>query len=363
MKRIPLFAVALLTGCFQSVPVSTLPQTATEPEPVAESLVPRATLETTTCDAGETSYGETRTCTFPITNTGTAPLQLTLDRRSCSCGEVDVPTDPIPPGGKVVATIRWSPIPGNVGPYRLTAEVQTNDPDAPVLRLEVQGVIVPLVRVLPESWSFVDFRTFGPGQIVERELKLVSSKLETFDLKTVVSHPGLKWSASPLKPEPGEGGFRSGYAVKLTTSAELPAGYFRESVTFTITASDSRSWNISLPVYGEVENGVLQVLPREVVFRKPFVRESDSRKMQLQFIVPSADESVKVVGCEPSFLKCDEPKRLKPGMWELTVRLPADDPDAMKYQPDAFFEGKLLLEVTGSKTPVPVRIKWIGRNE
>jgi hypothetical protein len=64
-----------------------------------------------------------------------------LDRRSCSCGEVDVPAEEIPPGGEGTVTIRWSPIPGNVGPYRLTAEVQTNDPDTPLVRFEVQGKI------------------------------------------------------------------------------------------------------------------------------------------------------------------------------------------------------------------------------
>lgn len=349
----------LIAGCQPSPP----PPTPMEPDTAAEPGRPQVVLGNTTHDAGETSYGETRTCLFRVGNAGTAPLHLTLDRRSCSCGEVDVPSDEIAPGGTGTVTIRWSPIPGNVGPYRLTAEVQTNDPDTPLIRLEVQGQIVPLVRVLPESWSFIDFHTVTPGQVAERELKLVSGKLDAFDVKVSASHPGLKVSVSKLEPELGDGGFRSGHAVKLQTSAELPAGYFRETVTFALTAPDGKSWNVSMPVYGEVENGVIQVLPREIAFRKPSVREADSKKARVQFFVPSDDETIEVLRCEPSFLTCDKPKRLKAGSWELTIHVPADNADAAKYQPDGFFEGKILLNVSGSKEPVPVRVKWIGRNE
>jgi hypothetical protein len=69
------------------------------------------------------------------------------------------------------------------------------------------------------------------------------------------------------------------------------------------------------------------------------VREADSKKAHVQFIVPSDAETVRV-GSEPAFLKCDAPKRLKAGMWELTIHLPADNADAAKYQPDSFFEGR-----------------------
>lgn len=352
---------ALIAGCQTPTATPTVPAAPTEPAPVAGRA--QVALKETTHDAGETNYGETRTCPFRVGNSGTAPLRLTLDRRSCSCGEVDVPAEEIPPGGEGTVTIRWSPIPGNVGPYRLTAEVQTNDPETPLIRFEVQGKIVPLVRVLPESWSFIDFSTINPRQVAERELKLISDKLDAFEVKVSASHPGLKWTVSKLEPESGEGGFRAGHAVKLKTSAELPAGYFRETLTFAITTADGKNWNVSIPVYGEVENGVIQVRPREIAFRKPSVREADSKKAHVQFIVPSDDETVEVVKCEPAFLKCDAPKRLKAGLWELTIHLPADNADAAKYQPDSFFEGKILLKVSGSKEPVPVRVKWIGRNE
>ena len=62
--------------------------------------------------------------------------------------------------------------------------------------------------------------------------------------------------------------------------------------------------------------------------------------------------------CEPAFLRCDAPKQLKPGLWEFTVRLPADNADAAKHQPDGTFEGRILLRTSQSKNSVPVKVKW-----
>jgi hypothetical protein len=318
---------------------------------------PRLSIKETSLDVGKVDFGDKRNCVFRVRNTGGTPLQLTLVRRSCSCGEVDIPSHEFAPGGETAVTVSWSPQPGKTGPYLLAVELQTNDPDRPQLRLEVHGVVQPLVRLLPEDVSFIDFEKVRLGQPAERVVRLVSSALPAFDLEASTSDPRLKASVEKLPPEPGE--FRSGYAVRLQTSPELSSGYLRETLTLKVRAPDGTSREIVLPVYAEVENGVFQVTPQEIAFAKQSVTEADSVKVKVQFLVPSEKETLQVERCEPGFLVCEPPVRVKPGLWELTVNIKPGSAEAARYQPDRFFEGRLLLRTAASKVPVAVRVKWV----
>src|SRR5262245_48589559 len=323
-------------------------QTSTTSQPTTPSVngAPKLAVKDTVLNAGDVDYAVPRDFTFRVGNTGTAALHLRLLRRSCSCGDVDMPAQEIAPGNEGTIHLRWKPIPGKTGSYTLSVEIQTDDPQTPHLRLEVRGQINPLVRLVPEDWSMIDFGLVKPGQVASRELRLVSAKLATLDVEAQTSHPGLTASVSKLAAEAG-GDFKSGHTVVVRTSAGLPSGYFRESLTLKVRMPGEPAREIVLPVYGEVENGVFQVMPQEVEFRKPKVTDEDSKRVRVQFLVPSEAERLEVAGCEPSFLQWDPPTRLRPGLWEFAVRLPSGNAAAAAYQVDGFFEGRVLLRASG----------------
>src|SRR5690348_15271209 len=103
----------------------TTPQAEPEPPPPPRAVVRQAT----TLDAGEIDYVPRQDYTFPVANEGGAPLSLKLLRKSCTCADVEVPDEPLPPGGAGVVALHWSPLPGVNGPERLDVALQTNDPE------------------------------------------------------------------------------------------------------------------------------------------------------------------------------------------------------------------------------------------
>jgi hypothetical protein len=106
------------------------------------------------------------------------------------------------------------------------------------------------------------------------------------------------------------------------------------------------------------ENGAFSVIPTQIEFRKPRVTEADSKKVLIKFLTPSDQDSVEVVKLEPPFLTATKPVKGAAGEWRFEVQLPKDNPEAAKFQPDGFMEGRILLKVSGTPSDVPVRIKW-----
>ncbi len=355
-KPVLLLAALLLTGgCRNEKPANPAPVENQIPEtPPAAKFVVRDT----NLDMGEADYGQTKTSAVRVANEGTAPLRVTLIERSCHCGDVEVPAHEIPPGGEGKIVVKWTPSPGQTGSFTLAVTLGTNDPERSRHRLELAGRVSPLIRILPEERGVIDFQMIDPGKSVEREIKLVSSRLKSFDLEASTTLAGLKTVVTKLTPDAAGEDFQSGYVVKVRTSEGLPVGYLHERLMLKIRAPEGEGWTVTVPIYGEVENGIFQVQPREVDFRKKSVTEEDTKEVRVQFFVPSKDDSLQVERCEPAFLQCNAPKQLKPGLWEFTVRLPGDNADAAKYQPDGTFEGRIFLRTPQSKSLVPVKVKW-----
>lgn len=320
---------------------------------------PRVLAPQTESDLGEVDFAKPYAHAFKIRNVGDQPLQLAVARKSCACTDVEVTPAELAPGQEGAVTLRWVPAPGQNGPHTVAAELTTNDAKQPLLRLEMRGRVNPVIRVWPEDWYDVDFKQIQPGRSEERELKVFSTKLDDFALEVRASHPGLEVTTTRLPPETpvGDVTARCAYLVTLKTSDKLPRGYFRETLTLDVKGPEARQ--LTLPISGSVETGALQVAPSEVEFKQPQLARGDSQKVQVRFVVPSDNERVEVARLEPPFLTADPPTPIKKGLWQLTVRIPPDHPEAKKLQADGFFEGRLVLRTSAASAPeVPVRVRW-----
>ncbi len=347
-------ALTALLGCHGETPPTSHPE-----EPVR--IGPRLVASETRRDAGEVDFAQERAYAFPIGNDGDEPLLLSVVRRSCRCAGVDVP-EGVAPGQQAAVTIRWAPPAGSAGPVTLTVGLETNDPRAPSLDLEVKGQCNPVIRLAPENRSYVDFEQVQPGKPAERQLKVFSTKLPRFGLKAAASHPGLSVAVTPLEPEAVVEGLklRSGYALAVRTTPQLPGGYFSESVLLTLEPPDEPARTVRLPVYGEVRSGVFSLGPHEVEFQKPKATDPDTKTVRVRFLEQADDEAVEVVQHEPAFLVVDPPQNRQPGQWEFKVSIPANNADAARFQPDRFFEGRVVLRLTtgGNTSEAQVRVKW-----
>jgi hypothetical protein len=320
----------------------------------------------TSRDAGEVDFARPVEVEFAVSNAGGLPLRLTLIRKSCSCGVVQPAEQDIAAGEAGVVRIRWTPIPGSVGPYVLSTDFETNDPEHPLLGLEVKGQVQPQIRIWPEHWAYVDLGRLRPGSVVTRELSVFSTRLDQFGLRARLAGPsapaGLSIVCAPLEAGAAIGDFRaaSGYRVTIQTSPALPAGYLRETLMLTLLPPGEPPRMVELPVYGEVDNGVVRILPEEVKFERARVTEADSKKVRVQFLVPAQGQTAQVVRCEPSFLTTGPVVAVNPqGLWQFTVSIPANHPEAARYQAEGFFEGRIILRLSDERSELAVRVKWV----
>ncbi|HMF12208.1 MAG TPA: DUF1573 domain-containing protein [Gemmataceae bacterium] len=355
-----LFAVALSAeGCTGTTP-ATAP---TAKQVAAPTTGPRLEIKQTTRDAGEVDFSIPSERKFTVRNVGDEPLVLTLTGKSCFCTDATVP-EPIAPGQEGVVAVRWTPIPGKSGSHRVFAEFETNDRRKPTVRLEVTGVVNPLIRIAPEDLSYIDFYRLEPGAVKPRELKVFSTKLSAFDLEARTDLPALKVTKTKLEVDEssriGDAKPRCAYSVLLETTPQLPSGSFATDLVLTLKPPDVAAREIRMRVYGVVANGIFKVLPEDVEFKTPRLADGEVQKVRVQFLDPGKKQTLKIVRVEPAFVQCDGPRLLPgaAGQWEFTASVPPKNADAARVQANRFFEGQIVLQASGSDAQIPVRVKW-----
>ncbi len=102
-------------------------------------------------DFGSMERGVTRSHTFLIKNTGTKPLEILLQRTTCKCTLSTIGKQKLAPGEVTEVTLEWSTkdVPRNQTTFSQLAEIETNDPDRPILELRVRGEITEKYRLYP----------------------------------------------------------------------------------------------------------------------------------------------------------------------------------------------------------------------
>jgi hypothetical protein len=325
---------------------------------------PQASIPETTQECGAVDFSIPHEFQFKVANTGDEPLHLAVIKKSCLCADVRLPED-IAPDKEGTVTLIWTPIPGAPpGSETITCDLATNDPQKPNIRLEIKGMIDPLVRFYPEDVNIIDFDQLEQGQPSTREIKVFSTKLSDFKLTAKLTDPrGMKVIATPLELEEhtryGSAAPKSAYSVVVNATSDLGPGYYRADLLLTIEAKGQPTRTITLPVHAEVSNRVFSVTPSKVLFDKAKVTEEDTKKAVVQFFNPSKPRTLRIVKHQPKFLQCElREVNSKAGTWMLTVRLPANNAEAAKFQADDYFEGSIVLQASDSPVEVPVRVRW-----
>lgn len=355
------WTVALLAGLALAGCKDTTPPTAPPPKPAAEPQGPLAEVKKRVAEVSIEDTAKTYDFAFPFTNNGDQPLELKLVKKSCSCTVVEMPKEPIAPGKTANVVFHWSPLPTTTPFYVSAADVDTNDPNPKMrhVHLEMRARVDPIIRFWPRL-PYLDFLTLRPGQTGRMTLRVYSTKLPAFDLEATAS-PALAITKEKLPPGAPVEDVQAlaGYELTLKTTDQLPPNYFRDDLVVTVKVPGQEApQKFTLPVYALRETGAFTVIPSQIEFHKSLVTDADTKKVVVKFLAPSDNESVEVVKAEPAFLKTTAPVKVRPGEWRFEVALPADNPEAAKYQPDRFLEGRIVLKLSGTPGEVPVRVKW-----
>lgn len=349
-------------------------------EPTAKA--PRAEIDQAEYTFGTMIRGERQSHRFVVRNTGEAPLTLKPGETSCKCTSFTVGNQVVPPGESTEAEVTWE-AKVSAGPFRQTANLETNDPRQPLVPLTIAGEVLDASDLTPAE--------FVIGRLSADESGEASVVVMTFD------EPGLEVTARP-PPVDGDDTSRernpfrltvtplpedqlpdprakAGARVTLTAGPGLPVGAIREWVTVETNLDSFPARQV--PVLGRVE-GDLSIRGMgwsadSGVLALGFVKQEQGRSSKLLVSVkgPEADGAVlSIAEVDPPELVATlgEPRKVRDEVyhWPLTVEIPPGTPPMVRLNtgrlPDGKFqfpEGAIKLRSSLESTPeMELRVRF-----
>lgn len=144
--------LTLSAGClFLGVWLIALSAGGKKKKPAPDGIV----VDNPVVDLGQIRQGTTHTISFHIRNTTSSAVSLALAWSSCDCTKVEVPTQPLPPGGELDLPMTWR-IGGHRGVCgsRILLAAQSDTGVVTEIVLRVQGDVVPDVGLSPKELEF-----------------------------------------------------------------------------------------------------------------------------------------------------------------------------------------------------------------
>jgi len=329
------------------------------PEASSEKFA-RAKADEPHFDFGTMQRGTSKSHEFVIRNVGEAPLKLRAGQTSCKCTLSQVSEDPVPPGGSTKVKVEWSAKSDN-GPFRQTANIQTNDPLQSMVELTIDGQIMSVSGVEPPELIF-DKIPVGESKSTQT---FVMAMLQD-DL--TISDPQLSDAATrdrfdvkiepvDLKDLPNKSA-RRGMRVTVTAKPGLPVGRFQQWLSLHTNLQDAEKLDIPLvgQVVGDISVGGSGWSEERGALAMGSVKSSEGGHHKLSIFVrgdDAASTTFKVQSVDPPELKVTvgEPKKLKDTLVQvpLEIAIPAGTRPMVHLDTAQGEPGHIVLSTTHPK--------------
>jgi hypothetical protein len=185
---------------------------------------------------------------FRFRNEGDAPLDLDAGPTSCSCAFADFSEKTVEPGEATDVTLKWE-AKGASQEFLQTADILTNDPDRPVVRLTVRGWITQRLRATPEGVNFggmssdrgagAQFDLFG---YYEDRFEIVDYQWTNREIEEFFSVRTEPLLPAGIADEPHA---KYGLRVFVTVKPGLPLGRFSQTIQLTTDLADAPPVEVS----------------------------------------------------------------------------------------------------------------------
>ncbi|MDR0993462.1 MAG: DUF1573 domain-containing protein [Verrucomicrobiota bacterium] len=181
----------------------------------AAIVAPKIVCAEPVYDFGERSNTEIVEHAYPIQNDGTLSLEIKSVRASCGCTAVKPSRDVIAPGEKAWIETRFD-LRGRTGQQVKIITVESNDPQSPVLRLQIKGVALQKLRAQPSNIFFGRISKDSPRH---RSFDVISEAGPIQILSYRTDHPSL--SITQVESPETDG---SQHRFDLRLADDLPEG-------------------------------------------------------------------------------------------------------------------------------------------
>ncbi len=181
---------------------------------------------------------------FVVKNVGTEPLSLEVGASTCKCTVGTLDISKLAPGEQTEVKLTWH-VKTNAETFGQSAELLTNDPLQPAIKLEISGDIVRQMEMSPKEWSFGEVAAGEPivlestiYSFMENDIRPAESKFSD-DLLTEL----MDLEIEPYVPSETNDGARAkarqAFKLKLTLKPGLKQGPVSQNFNFAFERVDS----------------------------------------------------------------------------------------------------------------------------
>ncbi len=220
-----------------------------------EKQPPKLVVDEVEHNFGTMNMDAEETHDFIFANKGQGVLELSAGDTSCRCTVSRIEREEVPPGQSTKVTLEWRSQ-GQLGPYRHTATIYSNDPARQRVTLAISGRVTVAVRVVPSELVFrgtpADEPAVGEAVVygyLDEPLEILGFELA---YPKIAEHFDVAFPFPPLPPDQvaEEPEARNGYLLKVTVKPGLPLGTFRQRIQ--IRTNLAAAQEVGVPIVGTV---------------------------------------------------------------------------------------------------------------
>lgn len=150
--------------------------------PFLPDMAPRAELINGALhDFGTMQRRSKKSHTFVIKNVGKSPLDLKVEGSTCKCTIGTLTKSQLRPGEETGVTLEWKTETSAIE-FAQTAEIKTNDPRQPMIKLTVKGIVVDKLLMDPD---LLDLGEFSTKQAVVKKVHLYNFAQKKLAVKAI----------------------------------------------------------------------------------------------------------------------------------------------------------------------------------
>lgn len=324
--------------------------------PEATGPAPVAFAEESSFNFGSMELGGNMEHRFTVQNKGEKPLTLTMGETTCKCTQSVVEDPTVSPGSSGGVTLKWKGE-GQIGSFRQTATILTNDPQNPKMTFTVEGELTEAVVIEPTELVISSISPRDPVSAHVRIFSLHSDHLEITGHKFDSDSGSQQFEvtfAPVAEEELAAHKAKSGVLATLTSKPPLPLGTIKHKISLDTNLASKPKLEVSLS--GTVVSDVSIIGPdwssSLSVLRLGLIESHQGAKRTLRLVTRGPhrkDIKFSVAKKTPEFLQVSfgEMVEVNQGLVTqvpITIEVPKGSPQANHLGSNIGEMGEIVLE-------------------
>jgi hypothetical protein len=261
----------------------------------------------------------------------------------------------VPPGGSGSVLLEWEGK-GEIGPFRQSADILTNDPKQPKLTVIVEGELTEAVRIEPAElvFSSLPARDAMSGQVRIYAVNSEDLEITGHSFESPEGSQQFEVSFEPLPADQLASRGKSGVLATVTSKPVLPLGPIKQKISLESNLESQPAMQISIA--GNVVSDVSIIGPDwsndTATLRMGMVKSAEGRSRTLRLVTRGShrkDIQFSVASKSPEFLEVNLGKMIEVNnglvtQVPLTISVPRGAPESNHLGSAQGRMGEVVLE-------------------